>query len=444
MKLIIFGTILMSMLFARPFVGIEILGFRLGEFITFSGLIFGITFLFTPKKYAEPIFFNKYFFYSLKLIIISFFIINFVNQGSFLNTYTYKSSSYIWTTSLIILGLITKADSFVKNNYFFNFLLIVPFLTYLFSSGNYPNVIIDIFIEYADKFQFLKPSDLFLVYAATNFSLKFFMRSNNRRFLYFLVTSSLFGPLFLFASRGAFLGLLIYVIFELIYSRRYILSNKRKIVLYVLISSIFFTFSVLRVDRSELAQASIDEYVEVTLEEGITTSLSNIANRRDNVNVFLSFYFYEKNGSTRLSSMDPTTDWRLDIWQDVTFDMVKEKMIFTGYGYNEIFPQMLDPTAPGRLGRDGLNDNIHNYFINIFARGGVVQFLLFLVFHFSIVKYWKDTNNNYQILMYIIPSLIVSSLDVTMEGVQFPLIYYFFLYYFLNYSSKVKVIELYG
>ena len=121
MKPIIFGTILMSMLFARPFVGIEILGFRLGEFITFVGLIFAMIFLFTPKKLAESIFFNKYFFYSLKLIIISFFIINFVNQGSFLNTYTYKSSSYIWTTSLIILGLITRADSFVKNNYFFNF-----------------------------------------------------------------------------------------------------------------------------------------------------------------------------------------------------------------------------------------------------------------------------------------------------------------------------------
>ena len=55
----------------------------------------------------------------------------------------------------------------------------------------------------------------------------------------------------------------------------------------------------------------------------------------------------------RLESTDPTANWRLDIWQDVIFDMVKEDRVLSGYGYNEIFPQMLDPTAPGRLGRDG-------------------------------------------------------------------------------------------
>ena len=40
-----------------------------------------------------------------------------------------------------------------------------------------------------------------------------------------------------------------------------------------------------------------------------------------------------------------------------------------GYGYNEILPVMTDPSAPGRLGRDGLNEHVHNYFVNIFARG---------------------------------------------------------------------------
>jgi hypothetical protein len=105
---------------------------------------------------------------------------------------------------------------------------------------------------------------------------------------------------------------------------------------------------------------------------------------------------------------------------------------------------MLDPTAPGRLGRDGLNENVHNYFVNILARGGIFQLLLFILFHIGLIKYWKDENQNYQILMYVVPSFIVSSLDITMEGVQYPLIYYFFLYYFLKNSTKVKVIELYG
>ena len=105
---------------------------------------------------------------------------------------------------------------------------------------------------------------------------------------------------------------------------------------------------------------------------------------------------------------------------------------------------MLDPTAPGRLGKDGMNENIHNYFVNIFARGGLIQFILFLSFHLGLVFYWKEKSNNYQILMYIIPSFFVSSLDITMEGVQYPLVYYFFLYYFLKNSTKVKVVELYG
>ena len=105
---------------------------------------------------------------------------------------------------------------------------------------------------------------------------------------------------------------------------------------------------------------------------------------------------------------------------------------------------MLDPTAPGRLGRDGLNENVHNYVVNIVARGGVLQLILFIMFHLGLIKYWKDENHNYQILMYILPSLAVSFLDITMEGVQFPFIYYFFLYYFLRNATKVKVIELYG
>tara|TARA_X000000368_G_scaffold409605_1_gene391825 strand:- start:21716 stop:23101 length:1386 start_codon:yes stop_codon:yes gene_type:complete len=445
LKTSIFGLIGLSLLFARPFVGIEFLGVRLGELLTLAGLLVSLIFLILPKQYLSFAYFNDLQFYSFKLIIVSFLLINIINGGDFLNTYTYKSSSFIWTTGFIFFGIITRLESTMKNSYFFNILLVVPFFTYLFASGNYPNVIIDLFIKYADKFQFLKPSDLFLIYAATNFSLKYFIKSNNRRFLYFLITSSLYAPLLLFSSRGAFLGLVVYVILEIMYSRRYILSNRRRILVYLLISSIFFTFSVLRVDRAELAQASIDQYFQVTLEEGISSSLTNIASRKDNINVWFSFYFYEDSkGYQRLSSTDPTTDWRLDIWQDITFDMYREGRVLSGYGYNEVFPQMLDPTAPGRLGRDGLNENIHNYFINIFARGGLLQFILFVIFHLGIIKYWKETSSNYQILMYIIPALIVSSLDVTMEGVQFPLIYYFFLYYFLYNSTKVKVIELYG
>ena len=428
------------MLFNRSFIGLYIFGFRLGELLTGLGLFIAIIFLILPKNKLNDFYFNNVQFYTLKLIILSFIVINFLNNGSFFNTYTYKSSSYIWTTFFLFVGLITNLNSSIELEKIYKLFLVIPFLTYLFSSGNYPNFVIDFFKENSDKFQFLKASDVFIGYASINFLNKYFIKSQNRRFFYFLITSGLMLPLLLFASRGSFLGVVIYMIFELFYSRRYIYNNKLRVGLYFLIALIFFSFSALRIERSELNRPSIDDLIEVVNPEAVSQSISSLAEEKDTVRVIFSFYMHYG----RLESTDPTANWRLDIWQDVIFDMVKEDRVLSGYGYNEIFPQMLDPTAPGRLGRDGMNEHVHNYLVNIFARGGLFQLVLFLFFHFGLILYWKKENQNYQILMYIIPSIIVSLLDITLEGVQFPLIYYFFLYYFLKNSTKVKVIELYG
>ena len=429
------------MLFNRSLVGLYIVGFRLGELLTGVGLVLSIIFLLTPKKYLEDFYFNNLQFYSQKLIIISFLIVSFLNNGNLLTAYTYKSSSYIWTISFLFFGVIYKFNSWIKTEDILTFFFIIPFVTYVFSSGNYPNVIIDFFKENSDKFQFLKPSDLFIGYAALNFLMKFIIRSQNRRFLYFLVTSFTLLPLLLFSSRGSFLGVVIYMCFELIYSRRFIVNNKTRVLIYLLISSLFFIFSTLRIDRAEeLNKPTVEKIIQVATPDIISDSITSLAQEKETVTVLFSFYWHYG----RLESTDPTTNWRLDIWQDIVYDMIDEGNVLKGYGYNEIFPAMLDPTAPGRLGRDGLNENVHNYFVNILGRGGIFQLLLFILFHIGLIKHWKDKNQNYQILMYIIPSFIVSSLDITMEGVQYPLIYYFFLYYFLKNSIKVKVIELYG
>ena len=432
-----FGCVI---LFNRSFVGLYIFGFRLGEILTGVGLLISLIFLMLPKKYLSNFYFNNYQYFGSKLIVLSFFLINIINNGSFTSTYTYKSSSYIWTTFFIFFGLITNLKTHIKIEYLYRFFLIVPFLTYLFSSGNYPNFVIDFFILNSDKFQFLKASDIFIGYASINFLNKYFIKSENRRFLYFMITSGLMLPLLLFASRGSFLGVVIYMLFELFYSRRYINNNKSRVVIYLFISLMFFSFSALRIDRSELNRPSFDDLIEVVNPSAVTDSISTLAEEKDTVRVLFSFYFHYG----RLESTDPTANWRLDIWQDVVFDMFEEGKVLSGYGYNEIFPQMLDPSAPGRLGRDGMNEHVHNYFVNIFGRGGLLQLLFFLIFHFGIIQYWKKENQNYQILMYVFPALIVSLLDITMEGVQFPMVYYFFLYYFLKNSTKVKVIELYG
>ena len=133
-----------------------------------------------------------------------------------------------------------------------------------------------------------------------------------------------------------------------------------------------------------------------------------------------------------LDSWDATTSWRLDIWQDVLTDMYKENKLLSGYGYVEILPQMTDPTAPGRLGRDGLNEHVHNYFVSIIARGGLIQFTLFLLLHIALLNIWKKNNHNLNILAFMAPLLFVSLLDISMDGVQFPLIYYSSLGFLLS------------
>tara|TARA_A100001011_G_scaffold380480_1_gene447863 strand:+ start:6193 stop:7563 length:1371 start_codon:yes stop_codon:yes gene_type:complete len=440
LQILLFVFLILTMLFNRSFVGIYIFGFRLGELLTFVGLVIGAIFLVLPKKYLSDFYFNDIQFYSLKLIVLSYFIIGFFTNANFLNTYSYKSSSYIWTTFFLFLGIIINFQSKISFEKLSILLIFIPFFTYLFSSGNYPNVFIDFFKANSDKFQFLKASDIFIGYASVNFLMKYILKSQNRRFLFFLITSGLLLPLLLFASRGSFLGVLIYMTFEIFYSRKYIINNKTRVFIYILISSVFFSFSTLRIDRVELARPTVEEIIKVANPSTISESITSLAQEKETVTVIFSFYMHYG----RLESTDPTTNWRLDIWQDVVFDMFNENRVLTGYGYNEIFPQMLDPTAPGRLGRDGMNEHVHNYFVNIFARGGIFQLFIFLIFHLGLIKFWKDNNQNNQILTYMVPVFIVSSLDITLEGVQFPFIYYFFLYYFLKNSTRVKVVELYG
>ena len=102
-----------------------------------------------------------------------------------------------------------------------------------------------------------------------------------------------------------------------------------------------------------------------------------------------------------------------------------------GYGYNEILPAMTDASEPGRMGADGMNENIHNYFLNVYARGGIPLLVMFLFLHYLFIKKWKTVNGDYRIVNFIIPLLIASFFDVSMEGVQFPLNYYFFIGTFL-------------
>ena len=47
--------------------------------------------------------------------------------------------------------------------------LLIPFVHYFFSTGYYPNFVMDIFIKYSDKFAFNKASDIMLTLISINF-----------------------------------------------------------------------------------------------------------------------------------------------------------------------------------------------------------------------------------------------------------------------------------
>ena len=127
------------------------------------------------------------------------------------------------------------------------------------------------------------------------------------------------------------------------------------------------------------------------------------------------------------------------MWQDQILFTLEEGSIFSGVGYKEklkVFrvetpPEKGGSGIPGqygndRKGLDGLNEHIHNYFLTIFARGGLIHLTIFiylyLYFSFNIRK---DNFKLFLITLFCV--LFISSFDSSMENAHFPLIFYFFL-----------------
>ena len=84
------------MMFTRSFVGLYIFGYRIGELEVLSSLVICLgSLIYSIISKDNHIFseLNRY----LNLIIVSFLLVSLITRTDLLNTYTYKSSSYIWT-----------------------------------------------------------------------------------------------------------------------------------------------------------------------------------------------------------------------------------------------------------------------------------------------------------------------------------------------------------
>ena len=432
------------LVFNRPFVGISLFGLRIGELIIGGGLL--VSFIVFALFIGARRYLNFFESYSSKLsftLIIGTFLFSIfvIYDTDIFSTYTYKISSYLWTTGYIFVGayLLNNQDLLRKyKTLILPLFLFVPIAHYILSTGYYPNFIIDIFIKYSDKFQFTKASDIMLSLLIANVLNYKLTISKYFKFSYMLFSVSLLSPLLLLMSRGAFISTVAFAIISLYYFRHYILGHIKKAVYMIIFSFFVLILSIYNVNGVDYSfNVNFGGNVVSDGDLSLSSNLERIVKKDEQRKAFLSLYF--ENG--RLVSHDNTTNWRLDIWQDVVEDMNKKNLIMKGYGYNEILPVMTDPSAPGRLGRDGLNEHVHNYFVNIFARGGIFQFLFFLTFHLGIVFYWNRKYLNYTILIFMIPSLLAASLDMSMEGVQYPIAYYLFLGYLLSTQQKAKIIN---
>lgn len=417
-----FAILFSTAVFTRSFLGLYIGPFLLGQLFVGFGLLVSFYALVVrkPISYFEAIGskFNKTY-----LIIILYFLTRIVVNYRDLSLYYFKSSSFIWTVGFLYVGLIVYKFSIKSLLLSFGFILL-PFVVYIFQTGNYPDVVMKIFLNYSDKFQFMKSSDMVIILIVSCFYLKKYYFSDKYYIFWINILVVLYFPLVASNSRGAVVGLVSFYVMDFILNFKNIKKLKFNILIIIIINVIVFSLSSLRLTGVDIQSPDSD----ISVISEIPSAVSKIVEEKNTQDVFLSFYFAD----SRIFSTDPTTNWRLDIWQDVIQDLGEKNRILRGYGYNEIIPVMTDPSAPGRLGRDGLNEHVHNYLVTIFARGGIINLVLFLFLHFELIrKFIKSSFGSYSLCL-VIPCFLMSSVDITMDGVQFPLIYYFFIGYFLQ------------
>ena len=413
----------LNMVFARSFVGLSILGIRLGELEVAGALFISLISIVAFRYFPYSI--DKNFDMLFRAIVVSYFIVVILTKSNLMSTYSYKSSSYIWTVSFIYLGVFIQKYLNISIRHLTPVFFITPLVIYLMASGSYPNFIMQFFIDYSDKFQFLKASDILIALISSYFFIKSCKIKKQYEIYFLFFYCSIFLPVLMQLSRGSLLGIILFMVLELYYQKNYLFEQKKKTFLLFILSIILFSLSTYRMTGVEIRPENIST-------QTVVSNVEEITRYKETTKAFFSFYINEYG---YLDSWDATTSWRLDNWQDVLTDMYKENKLLSGYGYIEILPQMTDPTAPGRLGRDGLNEHVHNYFVSIIARGGLIQFTLFMLLHIALLNIWKKNNHDLNILSFIVPLLFVSLLDISMDGVQFPLIYYSSLGFLLSESK---------
>lgn len=405
-NLIFLAFIYLVLIFDRSFSGIYLSRFRVGEYIVAIGLICLLTLLIFSIKYKSLNITNRIT-SALVLFIFSFICLNLVRGDNFDTPYIYKASSYIWILGYLLLGYVFQ-NKFESIKIAIIPLNVTLLISYFLGVIYYPEFLINFFTTYSDKFDFPKASMYLLFYViVTHLNFEQF-KENPINYYYFLSLSGLFFPLFIFKSRGAFLAASIYFIFYSLLSKQIIIKNLKIFSVALLAGIGAFYISSFLISGSKIEP------------EKSTVVVSEVFENKETSEAFISIYLEEG----RLYSRDGNINWRLQIWQDVIINSVENNRVLFGYGYGDIIPVMDDPQ---RKGEDGTNENVHNFVLNIFARGGLLHLLIYTFIIFEIYKISKIANNQSLMLLLILPIFVVSFFDASMENPHFPFLFYFFL-----------------
>ena len=408
-------------LFARTFMGLSFYGLRLGEIIIgASALILFLYTLFIPLITKRYFLDNKKLNFLLIFLYSSFFIWNVFDGVNLLNPSIYKVSSYIWSLGALVLGYtyatkigfkIYKQDIYLS--------LLGLFIIYIFSTRGISENLQNILLNHTDKFEYPKGSDLLLAFVFVLYIFLEHQQYSINSFIVLTYGAALYVPLFLVKSRSGFISLVIFFILIIPKFKKTNFKLDLKLSFSIALSIIVFLVSTSWVVSKDI---SIDEDIDQELKFAITSRYSTINDNKYEEEILKLNLIYFEDG--RIFSTDGNLNWRMQIWQDIFYDMDEANILFEGYGFSDFIPAM---DSDQRGGEDNQNVNVHNYFIHILSRGGFMHLFFICGIFFTLHKNFKINNETLDYKIIVFPLIFNSFFDPSMENAHYSIILYFLI-----------------
>jgi hypothetical protein len=408
--------IVLLFLFGRVFTGLYIYSFRLGEImIGLALVILIINLIKSLLNYKQLSAFEKRI-TLIFILVIAHLLYLFLSKGyEFFDLYPFKTSSYISVVGFFYLG--KNLDLDYEKKIPLSLMFAALLMSYFSSIFGISNTYQDRILKYTDKFDYLKASDLIIFFI---FFAYFFIKSEfskNIKLKSFLLSFAIFYlPLMMHKSRGASIAFIIFILFLIYEQLKVKYSHSWKL-------GVIATCCILFVSSTFIVSKSPVELEEVS-EKVIYVSTSRYEKPVQNTPQIYDEYPLLYFENYRAYSSDGNMNWRLQIWQDVFADLASKNSLLSGYGYNDKIPAM---ELDFRSGNDGTNENVHNFFVNMIARGGFIHATLFIFFFIAIYKKALSINNLKIFFMIFIPLIFTSFFDASMENAHYPLLFYYLL-----------------